>query len=66
MKKGFETLRDFDFGLGAPPVTYTATDHRAATGCLVQEWKGGKFQELERVDLQKRWPKQWAKEWLGW
>jgi branched-chain amino acid transport system substrate-binding protein len=66
MKKGFETLKNFDFGLGAPPVTFTATDHRAATGCLIQEWKGGKFQELERVDLQKRWPKQWAKEWLGW
>ena len=66
MQKGFETLRDFDFGLGASPVTYTPTDHRPTTGCLIQEWKGGKFQEVERVDLKKRWPDKWEKAWLGW
>jgi len=66
MTKGFETLRKFDIGLGASPVTYTSTDHRPATGCLVQEWKNGKFQEVERVDLKARWPEKWEKEWLGW
>lgn len=66
MKKGFETMRDYDIGLGASPVSYTATDHRPASGCLVQEWKGGKFQPVERVDLKERWPEKWAKEWLGW
>jgi branched-chain amino acid transport system substrate-binding protein len=66
MKKGFETLRGFDIGLGAAPITFTPTDHRPATGCLVQEWKGGKFQEVENVDLKKRWPDKWEKEWLGW
>jgi len=66
MTKGFETLRNFDIGLGASPVTYTSTDHRPATGCLVQEWKNGKFQEVERVDLKARWPEKWEKEWLGW
>ncbi|MFH1489402.1 MAG: ABC transporter substrate-binding protein, partial [Pseudomonadota bacterium] len=66
MKKGFETFRNFDIGLGASPISYTPTDHRPTTGCLVQEWKGGKFQEVERVDVQKRWPDKWAKEWIGW
>jgi branched-chain amino acid transport system substrate-binding protein len=66
MVKGFETMRGFDIGLGASPITFTSQDHRATTGCLVQEWKGGKFQEVERVDLKQRWPDKWAKEWLGW
>jgi branched-chain amino acid transport system substrate-binding protein len=66
MTKGFETMRDFDIGLKASPITFTATDHRPATGCLIQEWKNGKFQPVEHVDLKKRWPEKWAKEWLGW
>ena len=66
MKKGFETMRNFHIGLGAGDVTYTPTDHRAASACLVQEWKGGKFQKVEFVDLKARWPKKWEKEWLGW
>jgi branched-chain amino acid transport system substrate-binding protein len=66
MMKGFETMKDFDIGLGASPVSFTSADHRPTTGCLVQEWKNGKFQEVERVDLKKRWPEKWAKEWLGW
>ena len=66
MVKGFETFRNFDIGLGAAPITYTSTDHRPATGCLIQIWKNGKFQPVERVDLKKRWPDKWEKEWLGW
>jgi branched-chain amino acid transport system substrate-binding protein len=66
MVKGFETMKNFDIGLGASPITFTATDHRPTTGCLVQEWKDGKFQEVERVNLKKRWPDKWEKEWLGW
>jgi branched-chain amino acid transport system substrate-binding protein len=66
MKKGFETLVNYDIGLGASPITFTPADHRPTTGCLIQEWKGGKFQEVERVDLKKRWPEKWEKEWLGW
>jgi branched-chain amino acid transport system substrate-binding protein len=66
MEKGFRSLNNYDIGLGASPVTYTPTDHRPATGCLIQEWKGGKFQELARVDLKQRWPEKWDKEWLGW
>ena len=66
MTKGFETMRNFHIGLGAGDVTYTATDHRPAGGVLVQEWKDGKFQEVEFVDVKGRWPQRWAKEWLGW
>ena len=66
MKKGFETMRNYDIGLGAAPLTYTATDHRPGTGCIVQEWKNGKFQEVANIDLKKRWPDKWEKEWLGW
>jgi branched-chain amino acid transport system substrate-binding protein len=66
MKKGFETMRNYDIGLGAAPLTYTATDHRPGTGCIVQEWKNGKFQEVENVKLKERWPDKWEKEWLGW
>jgi branched-chain amino acid transport system substrate-binding protein len=66
MVKGFETMRNFEIGLGASPITFTATDHRPTTGCLVQEWSKGKFQEVERVDFKKRWPDKWEKEWLGW
>ena len=66
LKNGFETMRNFDLGLGAPPVTYTATDHRAATGLPIYEVKGGKFQIVEKVDLKSRWPDKWAKAWLGW
>jgi len=66
MVQGFETLRNYDIGLGASPITFTATDHRPTTGCLVQEWTGDKFQEVERVDLKERWPEKWAKEWHGW
>ena len=38
MKKGFETLSNFDIGLGASPISFTSADHRPTTGCLVQEW----------------------------
>ena len=66
MKKGFETMRNYDIGLGAAPITFTGTDHRPGTGCIVQEWKNGKFQEVANIDLKKRWPDKWEKEWLGW
>jgi branched-chain amino acid transport system substrate-binding protein len=66
MVKGFETMRDFEIGLGASPITYTSTDHRPTTGCLVQEWVNGEFREVERVNLKVRWPEKWEREWHGW
>ena len=66
MKKGFETMRNFHLGLGTGDVSYTSTDHRPVGGCLVQEWKDGKFREVEFVDVKGRWSKQWKEEWHGW
>ena len=66
LKKGFETFRGFEIGLGVPPLTYTATDHRIAGQAPIYEIKNGKFEMVELVDLKGRWPEKWAKEWLGW
>jgi branched-chain amino acid transport system substrate-binding protein len=66
LKLGFETMNNFDIGLGAPPITFTATDHRVAGMVPIYEIKDGKFQLVEKVDLKSRWPEKWAKEWIGW
>jgi len=66
LKKGFETIRDFDIGLGVQPLNYTSTDHRTAGKVSIYEIKNGKFQVVELVDLKSRWPEKWGKEWLGW
>jgi len=66
MQLGFETLKDYDIGLGAPPVTFTSTDHRPTSIAQAYIYKDGKFQMLKRIDFKERWPDKWAKEWLGW
>jgi len=66
LKKGFETMKGFDIGLGAPPVTFTATDHRVAGQVPIYEIVGGQFKIVEKVDLKGRWPQKWANEWIGW
>jgi len=66
LKKGFETMQNFDIGLGAPPVTFTATDHRVAGQVPIYEIKDGKFKIVEKVDLKGRWPQKWANDWIGW
>ena len=66
LHKGFETMRDYVIGLGAAPVSYTATDHRPAGKVKVQQWKDGKFSVIADVDMKGRWPDLWANEWLGW
>ena len=66
VKNGFETMKDFDIGLGVPPLNYTATDHRISGKVPIYEIKDGKFQVVEVVDLKGRWPKKWPEEWLGW
>lgn len=66
LKNGFETMENFDIGLGAPPVTFTSSDHRVAGQVSIYGWKNGKFSVVERVDLKSRWPKKWANEWVGW
>jgi branched-chain amino acid transport system substrate-binding protein len=66
LKNGFETMKDFDIGLGAPPVTFTATDHRVAGQVPIYEWKNGAFHLVEKVDLKGRWSDKWANDWIGW
>jgi branched-chain amino acid transport system substrate-binding protein len=64
IKQAFETLQDFDVGLGVPPATYTATDHRPASSINIYIVRGGEFELLERVDLKGTWPDLWPT-WLG-
>jgi len=66
LKKGFETMRNFDVGLNVPPLSYTATDHRVAGKVPIYEIADGKIKLLKVVDLKTRWPDKWAKEWIGW
>jgi branched-chain amino acid transport system substrate-binding protein len=66
LKKGFETMRGFEMGLGIAPATFTPTDHRSQSEAKIYEFAGGKFALMDAVDLKKRWPDKWAKEWLGW
>ncbi len=66
LKKGFETMRNYELGLGIAPVTFTSTDHRPMSEAKIYEYKAGKFITLENVDLKKRWPNKWKNEWLGW
>ncbi len=66
IKEAFETLREWTPGLGRPPVTVTPTDHRPGSLVRVYMIKDKKFNLVKEVDLKKRWPEKWEKEWLGW
>ncbi|MFI5339485.1 MAG: ABC transporter substrate-binding protein [Candidatus Methylomirabilales bacterium] len=66
IKEAFETIRDWTPGLGRPPITITPTDHRPGSLIRVYMITDKKFALLEQVDLNKRWPERWDKEWLGW
>jgi len=66
IKEAFETIREWTPGLGRPPITITSTDHRPGSLIRVYMIKDKKFNLLEEVDLKKRWPDKWEKEWLGW
>jgi branched-chain amino acid transport system substrate-binding protein len=66
LKKGFETMTDFEIGLGLAPVSFSGTDHRPQSKVKVYEFKSGKFALLDEVDLKTRWPDKWKNEWIGW
>jgi len=66
LKQGFETMRGFELGLNIAPVTFTATDHRPMSEARIYEYSNGNFNLFATVDLEKRWPEKWEKEWLGW
>lgn len=66
LKKGFETMRGYEIGLGIAPATFTPTDHRPQSEAKIYEYKNGQFVLIDAVDLKKRWPEKWKKQWLGW
>jgi branched-chain amino acid transport system substrate-binding protein len=66
LKKGFETMKDLEIGLGLAPVSFTATDHRPQSKARIYEYRNGTFSMLDEVDLKAGWPEKWEKEWLGW
>jgi len=65
IKEALESIRDWTPGLGRPPITITPTDHRPGSFVRVYRVQKGKFALLEAVDLKKRWPEKWDKDWLG-
>ena len=66
IKEAFETIKDWTPGLGRPPITITPADHRPGSFVRVYIIRKGKFDLLKEIDLKKRWPDKWDKEWLGW
>src|SRR3990172_8003466 len=66
IREAFESIRDWTPGLGRPAITITSSDHRPGSLVRVYRIQGGKFALLKEVDLKKRWPEKWEKEWLGW
>lgn len=66
LRQGFETMKDYEIGLGMAPVTFTAMDHRPMSSVPVYQVKEGKFNLLDEVDLKKEYPDHWASKWIGW
>ncbi len=66
LKNGFETMENYELGLGGAPLTYKADDHRISGKIPIYEVVDGKIVLLTVVDLKGRWPQKWDKEWLGW
>lgn len=65
IKEAFEGFREWTPGLGRPPITLTATDHRPGSVVPIYRIRGGKFELVKQVDLKARWPRQWAGEFFG-
>jgi branched-chain amino acid transport system substrate-binding protein len=65
IKEAFEGFRDWTPGLGRPPITLTAADHRPGSVVPIYRIRGGKFELVKQVDLKARWPRQWAGEFFG-
>lgn len=65
LREAFETLQGWTPGLGVPPITLTATDHRPGSVVPIYRVRSGKFELVKNVDLKARWPQQWDSVWLG-
>lgn len=64
IREAIEQLRDFDIGLGVPPLTYTPTDHRPTSQVRIYQIKGGKFNLVKQIDMKAKYPNDWSK-WIG-
>jgi branched-chain amino acid transport system substrate-binding protein len=64
IRAAIEELRDFDIGLGVPPLTWTSSDHRPTSQVRIYQIKGGKFNLLKQIDLKAKYPNDWPK-WIG-
>ena len=64
IRAAFEQLKDFDLGLGVPPLTYTTSDHRPTGQVSIYQIKGGKFNKVKTVDLKAKYADLWPK-WIG-
>lgn len=59
IKAALETLKDFDLGGLAAPVTYTAQDHRPSSTVELYQVQGGKLVRLKQVEQPRK------QDWLG-
>jgi branched-chain amino acid transport system substrate-binding protein len=64
IKAELDALKDFDLGLGVPPLTFSPTDHRGTSTVRTYQIKGGKIGLLKVVDLRAKYPDLWPK-WIG-
>jgi branched-chain amino acid transport system substrate-binding protein len=59
VKAALETLKDFEVGGLAAPLTYTPTDHRGSTKVSLYQVQGGKLVKVGDFDQPRK------QEWLG-
>ncbi len=64
IKAELDALKDFDVGLGVPPLTFGPTDHRGTSTVRLYQIKGGKIGLLKAVDMRAKYPDLWPK-WIG-
>ena len=65
LKEGIETMRGYDLGLGAAPVSYTSEDHRPTSKVNIYIYRNKDFELLSQINLKDRWPDKWNNQWLG-
>ncbi len=64
IKAELDALKDFDLGLGVPPLTFSPTDHRGTSMVRLYQIKGGKIGLLKAIDMRAKYADLWPK-WIG-
>lgn len=54
LKAALETLRNFDTGGLTPPITFTSSDHRPSTACMIGGIKSGKAYIIKSVEFPRK------------